>query len=135
MHEGWRTSCFGVIKQLLIEDRDVLGAQDILGWFGTGFLGQDSKAGLLKGLLGCLNLCPPSVRQLLSKDNNKNKTQNQLWMNHHDLVAHGTVELGFLALLPAVPDFPAVQGGLRGTTSSQCRMMSQAPWDKFQHTV
>lgn len=53
MYEGWRTSCFGVIKQLLIEDRDVLGAQDTLGWFSTGFLGQDCKAGLRKGLLGC----------------------------------------------------------------------------------
>lgn len=118
MHEGWRTSRFGVIKQLLIEDRDVLGAQDILGWFSTGFLGQDSKAGLLKGLL---NLCPLSVRQLLSAGSNKNKTQSQLWMSHHGLVAHGTVELGFLALPPAVPDFPAVQGGLRGTTSSSTR--------------
>lgn len=58
MHEGWRTSCFGVIKQLLIEGRDVLGAQDTLEWFSIGFLGQDSKAELLKGFLGCLKLCP-----------------------------------------------------------------------------
>lgn len=52
MHEGWRTSCFGLIKQHLIEGRDVLGAQDVLGWFSTGFLGQHSTAGLLKELLG-----------------------------------------------------------------------------------
>lgn len=54
MYEGWRTSCFGVIKQLLIEDRDVLDAWDILGWFPSGFLGQDGKAGLLEGLPECL---------------------------------------------------------------------------------
>lgn len=64
-----------------------------------------------EGVAGCLNICPLSLRLLLSEGNNKNKTQSQLWMSHHGLVARGT-ELGFLALLPDVPEFPAVQGGL-----------------------
>lgn len=100
------------------------------GMVSIGFLGQDSKAGLLEGMLGCLKLCPLLVRQVLSKGNNKINPEpamdepSQPGSPWH----RGTGILGFAS---SCSWLSSCAGRFGGTTSSQCRMMSRAPWDIF----